>query len=397
MEAGILNMDNILSEDEAVAFFTPEDNSTPTEKQEPTTPENEQEDDNKQEDTTEVNPEELFTEEPENSDEKPESVGSGQHTRKQGGTKSDGDSSSPENTNFYASIAGALKEEGVFPDLDDAEVDAVNDPEGFRDLVNKQVSAQLDEVQQRINSALNAGVEPTAISKYERTLSYLNGITEDKLSEESDNGEALRRQILEQDFMNNGYSPERAKRMTDRLFASGDDVEEAKAALEGNRNFFGTKYKEIIEEAKAQEELEKKNAKKQADDLKKDIMASEKVFGSIPLDKATRQKVVDNITRPVWKDPETGEYYTALQKYRKENPNEYIKNMGLIYTLTNGFTDIESLVKPQTKKEVKSKLRELEHTLNNTARNSSGTLKYVDSGANKASGSIFDRGFSLDI
>jgi hypothetical protein len=39
-----------------------------------------------------------------------------------------------------------LKEEGVFPDLDDKDVDSIEEPEDFRDLVKKQIQAELDEV-----------------------------------------------------------------------------------------------------------------------------------------------------------------------------------------------------------------------------------------------------------
>jgi len=56
----------------------------------------------------------------------------------------------------------------------------------------------------------------------------LNSITEEQLNDETEKGETLRRQLLEQDFMNRGYSQERARKMTEKLFASGEDIEEAK-------------------------------------------------------------------------------------------------------------------------------------------------------------------------
>jgi len=62
----------------------------------------------------------------------------------------------------------------------------------------------------------------------------------------------------------------------------------------------------------------------------------------------------------------------------------------LLFTLTEGFTNLDKLVSPTAKKEVKKKLKELEHTLNNTARNDNGTLKYVSSGSKSVKGSIFD-------
>lgn len=392
--AEFLSMDNILTGDEAAALFegaaVEEKTTTPAEK---TTSSEETEDNQKkQEDTTtEVDPDTLFEEE------KPESVGSEEHNKeKEKDTTSEEDGSSPE-TNFYSSIASALKEEGIFPDLDDADIDNVKEAEDFRDLVEKQINAGLEEAQKRIYDALNTGVEPTVIRQYESTLGYLNSITEEQINDESEKGEQLRKQLLQQDFINRGYSQERAIKMTEKLFASGEDIEEAKQALQGNKDFFNNKYKEILDDAKKKEEENKKAAKKQAEQLKKDILSGDKIFGEVEIDKATRQKVYDNISKPVYKDPETGEYYTALQKYKLEHENDFIKNVGLLFTLTDGFTNLDKLVSPSAKKEVKKKLKELEHTLNNTARNDSGTLKFVSSGNTSAGKSVFDQGFMIDI
>ena len=391
--AEFLSMDNILTGDEAAALFeepSVETKTTPTEEQ--TDPQNKPEEKKETEDTTtEVNPDTLFEEEP-------ESVGSEEHNKgKEKDTTSERDGTSPE-TNFYSSIASALKEEGIFPDLDDEEADNVKGPEDFRDLIEKQIHAGLEEAQQRIYDALNAGVEPSVIKQYEQTLSYLNSITEEQLSIEDEQGERLRKQLLQQDFINRGYSQERAISMTEKLFASGEDIEEAKQALQGNKDFFNNKYREILDDAKKKEEEDKKAVKKQAEQLKKDILSGDKIFGEIEIDKSTRQKVYDNISKPVYKNPETGEYLTAIQKYKLENENDFIKNVGLLFTLTDGFTNLEKLVSPQAKKQVKKKLQELEHTLiNTTSRNNGGTLNFVGTGGDPKGKSIFDQGFSIDI
>ena len=391
--ADFLSMDNILTGDEAASLFeepTTETKTPPVTEEK--TPQEPPKDETKQEDTTtEVDPETLFEEE------KPESVGSEEHNKdKEKDTPSNEDGSSPE-TNFYSSIASALKEEGIFPDLDDSDIDNVKEAEDFRDLVEKQINAGLEEAQKRIYDALNSGVAPSVVRQYENTLSYLNSITDEQINDESENGEQLRKQLLQQDFINRGYSQERAIKMTEKLFASGEDIEEAKQALQGNKDFFNGKYKEILDDAKKKEEEDKKAAKKQAEQLKKDILSGDKIFGEVEIDKATRQKVYDNISKPVYKDPETGEYYTALQKYKLEHENDFIKNVGLLFTLTDGFTNLDKLVSPSAKKEVKKKLKELEHTLNNTARNDNGTLKFVGSGNAPTGKSVFDQGFMIDI
>lgn len=85
----------------------------------------------------------------------------------------------------------------------------------------------------------------------------------------------------------------------------------------------------------------------------------------------------DNISKPIYKDPDTGEYYTALQKYEAEHRTDFLKYVGIMYTLTNGFKDFDTFTKGKVKKEVKKGLRELEHVLNNTRRDSGGNLKLV--------------------
>ena len=384
-----LSMDNILTGDEAASLFSEEETKTETppksETQEGTKEET------KETTATEVDPETLFEE-----TETPESVGSAEEDKGKKDTTSEEDGTSPEN-NFYSSIASALKEEGIFPDLDDKDIESVVEPEDFRDLVDKQIKAGIDEANRRVLDALKAGVEPNVIKQYENTLGYLNSITEEQLNDETEKGETLRRQLLEQDFMNRGYSQERARKMTEKLFASGEDIEEAKQALQGNKDFFEDKYTNILEDAKKKEEEDKKAARKQAEQLKKDILNGEKVFGNIEIDKATRQKAYDNITKPIYKDPESGDFYTALQKYRLENETDFIKNVGILFTLTDGFTNLDKLVAPTAKKEVKKKLRELEHKLNNTTRTDGGPLKYVGSTNGNVGMSFLDQGFAIDI
>ena len=387
MEA-FLNMDNILTGDEAASLFMDEEPSTDTPPKSETQEEDKTEDKDKNIETTEVDPETLF-------EETPESVGGEEDKTGKKDTTSDQDGSSP--VNFYSSIASALKEEGIFPDLDDDTIEKVVEAEDFRDLIDKQIQAGLEEAQKRVFDALNAGVEPNVIKQYENTLSYLNSITEEQIVDESDKGETLRKQLLQQDFMNRGYSKERAVKMTDKLFASGEDIEEAKQALQGNKEYFGGKYQEILDDAKREEEENKKAVKKQAEQLKKDILSGDKIFGDIDIDKATRQKVYDNIAKPIYKDPETGDYLTAIQKYKNDHENDFIKNVGILFTLTDGFTNLDKLVTPTAKKEVKKKLKELQHTLSTPSRNQGGSLKYVSSGSAPASKSIFDQGFAIDI
>jgi hypothetical protein len=98
----------------------------------------------------------------------------------------------------------------------------------------------------------------------------------------------------------------------------------------------------------------------------------------------------------VYKDPETGEYLTSIQKYEAENRADFLKYVGLFYTLTNGFKDFESFTKGKVQKEVKKGLSQLEKTLNSTRRNQDGSLKMVTSVTDDPE-SFITKGFKLDI
>ena len=384
-----LSLDNILGAEEIENLFVEdgETQDTPPANGEP--PKKEEEPNKDKEETTEVvDVDNLFTD-------TPESVGSGkENTEEKEDTTPKGDGTSPKN--FYSSIAKALKEEGIFPDLDDEGLSKVKDPEDFRDLIDQQIKAGLDERQKRIDEALNAGVEPTEIRKYENTINFLDSIKEENISDEGDKGEKLRKDLIYQDFINRGYSKERATREVQKSFNAGTDIDDAKEALKSNIDFFRDKYDELVNDAKSEAEQEERERKEQAEKLKSSILNDKDVFGDLSVDKSTRQKIYDNIAKPVYKDPETGEYFTAIQKYEMENRTDFLKNIGLLFTLTNGFKNLDGLVKGKVKKEVKKGLRELEHTLNNTARTSDGNLKFV-SGVDEDPESFIGKGWNLDV
>lgn len=393
MEEGLI-LDNILGAEEIENLFvddevqdtSPEDEVTPDQEDGKEDKKNKEKD----EETTEViDVDNLFTDEP-------ESVGSGKdNTKGKEDTSSREDSTSPQKT-IYSSIAKALKEEGIFPDLDDEVLSKVKEPEDFRDLVEQQIKAGLEERQKRIDDALNYGIEPTEIKRYENTLNFLDSVKEENITDESDKGEELRKNLIFQDFINRGYSRERATREVQKSFNAGTDIEDAKEALKSNTEYFKGKYDDLIEDAKLEAQKEEENRKEQANKLKESILNEKNILGDLSIDKPTRQKIYDNISKPIYKDPETGEYYTAIQKYEKDNRVDFLKYLGLIFTLTDGFKSLDGLVKGKVKKEVKNGLRDLEHAINNTARNSDGNLKFV-SGVDEDPESFIGKGWKIDV
>ena len=378
-----LDLDNILTGDDFESLFEEETQEKETIDIESDKENEEDKEKDKEQDTAEVDYNNLFGE--------PESVGSEENNKENEGTTSHKDGTSP---NFYSSIAKALTEEGIFPDLDDDTISEVKTPEDFRDLIEKQIQAGLDERQKRIDNALNAGIEPTEVKKYEGVLSYLEGLTEEDISDESEKGETLRKNLIYQDFVNRGYSKERANKEVQKSIKGGTDLEDAKDALESNKEYFQGQYDNLIKEAKEQEEAIKKERRQQVEALKNSILTDNKVFGEIEVDKKTRQKIYENIAKPTFKDPDTGEPMTAIQKYERENSTDFLKYVGFLFTMTDGFKNLDSLVKGKVRKEVKKGMRELESKLSGTMRTTDGNLRFSNGAEDPES---WLKEYSIDI
>ena len=292
-----------------------------------------------------------------------------------------------------SSLAKALKEDGIFPNLEDSDIENVKDWEGFSTLVDKVVEARFDERQKRIDEALNNGVEPNVIQQYENTLQQLDSITEAHVSAETEQGETLRKNILMRDYLNKGFTQTRAQREVERAFAAGTDIDDAKEALESIKETMRAQYQGVLDEAREQEEEVKKARQQEASELRKGLLESKEVFGDLEVDKAMRQKALDAIIKPVYQDPKTGDKFTAIQQYEREHRVDFLKKLGIVWAMTDGFKNLDGLVKGKVRKEVGKGMKALEETLNNTQRKTDGSLDFV-SGANDSESFL---GFTVDI
>ena len=364
-----LDLDNILDED-AMSLFN--DDGT----QEDTTPEDTPDNtgDNEQKEkknTTEDSPEGMFGE--------PESVGSeDKNNEEQEDTLTDnGDGTSPK-TDFFSSIAEAFAEEGILPNLDDDTIKKIKTPEDFRKAIDDYIKSELDEQQQRVKEALDNNIEVDTIRQYEGVLNYLDSIKAEDLKAEGKQGEELRQRLIFQDYINRGFDKSRAEREVKRAMKNGTDIEDAIEALNSCRDFYQDSYNDLLEEAKKARLEEEDERKKRAENLKKTIFDEKsKFFGDIELDQATRQKVFDNLSKPIYKDPKSGEAFTAIQRFEMEHSDEFLVKLSLLFTLTDNFKSLDKLVASKVKKGIKRGLKDLEGRINSTSRDANGNLRYT--------------------
>lgn len=313
-------------------------------------------------------------EEPEQGN--PEIVGKGENKVNEEDEDAGSDDGGSSPNVFYSSIASALKNDGIFSDLDDKSIQDIKGPDDFAELFEKELQSRLDERQRRIDEALRNGVPSTAVRQYENTIQYLDSISDDDLKAEGDEGDALRKQLIYNDFIMRGYTVDRAKREVEKSFKSTSDIEDAEDALAGLKAYYKQEYQGIQDEAKKAQAARIAQQRKTSEDFKKMVLDSEVVLGDQKLDTKTRQKVFDAVTKPIYKD-ESGRLLTAVQKYQQDNPLEFLKQLGLWYVLTDGGKNMEGFTKGKVRSEKHKAMRELERKITATSMNPDGSLRFV--------------------
>lgn len=373
MEELGFDIDGLLSDEEAQKLFLEDPDTAPGQ-------------DTGEEDESPEIENEPDAEDPEDT-KGPERVGEGKDEideEEEGAAPENDGGSSP--TVFYSSIAKALKDDGIFPDLDDETIKNVKGPDDFGEFFEQAVQSRMDEVTKRIYGALNSGVEPTKIQQYEQTLNYLDGISESAISAEGDEGDELRRYLIYNDLLTRGYSQERANREVKKSFDLNTEIADAKDALASLQEYYEKQYEQIRKDAETAHNAAVAKQKKDAEDFKKMVIDTEFALGDQKLDKKTRQKVYDSVVKPVYKDPDTGKLLTQVQKFQKEQPLEFLKQLGLWFVLTDGGKDMVGFTKGKVRSEKHKAMRELAQKLSATSLNSDGSLRFAsgesDGGSN---------------
>lgn len=376
--------DNIMTADEAFAesLFTDDATESTVESQEETSQSSSTEND---ETTESIDVENLFGE-----DNGAESVGSGKkETEKESTvTKSDGTSTQ----NFYSSIATALKEDGILQFSDSDKIETASD---FANAVEDYINSRIEEKNQRINKAINAGVDDSQIRNYETTINFLNGLSEDQIKAETEQGETLRKNLIYQDLINREYTDEEAREELQDILDAGTDIKRAMRALNSNKEFYNKGYQKLIDDNEAKVKAESERKQKEADEFKRSLLEDDKSFG-FEVDKKTRAKAYDAATKAMYKDDKTGNFMTEIQKYENDNPVEFRKKLALVFTLTDGFKDFSALAKPIVQREKHKSISELERKINSTSRVSDGSMQF-SSGVDDSPYSINGFGTKWDL
>ncbi len=253
---------------------------------------------------------------------------------------SEEEESSP-NPNLYSSVAALLHEQGLFPslDIDKTKIETLED---FVTNFNKEVESKVKDtlitkIGQEGYEALNKGISLSELNQYNEQQKLLAEVKDEEIESNQD----LAKQLIYQDYINQGLSEEKSLKLLKRLVDTGDEqllVNDAKESLENIKEFNKSEFlkkqqaenQRMIDIAK-QRELHSENLKKSVYDTKQLIEGQE-------FNKQFQDKVYRTMTNIVGKTEE-GKPENKLMKYRRENPIDFDTKLYYLFELTNGFTD----------------------------------------------------------
>jgi len=247
------------------------------------------------------------------------------------GSDEGGESSS----NLYSSLATVVYEQGLLPSLDIEKTpiktidDLVN---AFKVEKETLAKTQLDEY--------IANLDTTQIVQSKKMIQDLSQITEEQLKEDLN----LAKEIIRQDYYNQGFDETKTNRYLKRLIDLGDEAI-LEDALESNKSIqeFETRRIEFEKENTLKQlEQEKLNQAQLEEQLKKTVYESKDLINGFKPTKTVQDKVYKSINDIVGKSPE-GHFENKFMKERRENPIEFETRMYYFYELTNGFKDYSKL------------------------------------------------------
>lgn len=278
-----------------------------------------------------------------------------------------------DSTNVINEFAKLLKEKGV---LESIEIDDINDEDKLTEAIRKVIDNGISDRQKSIEKALKGGMEPTDIQRYETTLYQLDSIKEDALEEETEDADKLRQYLIYNDLISRGYSDEKAQKQLKRIFDAGDDIDEAKDSLNNLRKYYSDRYKAEVKAAKDANDAMEKKLSEESENLHQSILKNE-MLGGIETDERTRNKIWDAVSKPSIKDAD-GRYYTELQNYEKNNRADFLRHVGFFYVMTDGFKNMDKLIKTKVNKEYNKKVSKFEDMLRRGQKTTSeGNLQYM--------------------
>lgn len=311
--------------------------------------------------------------------------------REQGGDQGQG---SPEAVSPITSTALKLRDIGALRTLGEEEINAIKTENDLDEAFDKEVMNRTEGLKKQIE-ALRSGLTINEVDRYEQAIKYYNEtITEDVISDEGENGQHTRQALLMYQCKLKGIPEEDAKTIVENSFSKGNDVEDAKKALDFCRGFFQDKYDEAIKNAAESRKRNEEANRQRTENLKKTIAEDQTMLKVLDVDKSTRDRIFEYIAKPTEEDlDENGKprkdmhgkpvKVSQMTKFIRENPDKAHMILAAALVLSEEGKNFDKLFSGGLNKAKKEAYQALEDSLNGTRRKPSGEYAGEENGANR--------------
>lgn len=204
------------------------------------------------------------------------------------------------------------------------------------------------------------------------------------VEDEGENGQKLRQALLMYQCKLKNIPEEDAKTIVENSFAKGNEVDDAKKALEYCRKYYTDKYDEAIKTAAEAQKKREESNRQRTENLKKSIEEDQTMLKVLEVDKTTRGNIFDYIAKPTEDDlDENGNHrkdingkpikISRMTKFIRENPDTAHMILAAALVLSDEGKDFSKLFSGNINKAKKEAYQKLEDNLNGTKRKPNGS------------------------
>lgn len=270
---------------------------------------------------------------------------------------------------FALAYAKFLLESGSISSLDEEAFKDIIDSEGEASALQYLIQGELDQVKNDLVSELKGyqkeytelrelGVDPETASSAIAAIEDVDKINDEAV--ENEDNEELRKNILTAFYKETTqFSDDRIKKLVNRSVELGDDVSEAKEALEGlkqARKDYAGRLKEEQEQAL---EKQKKQHQDTLKELRKKIEDVKEIIPGQKINKQTRDKIDNLLTKPV-KQLENGQVLNGVWSKRAEDPLDFdvkLAALVLMGAFDGKFGNLKTKVKTDAATELEERIK----------------------------------------
>jgi|TARA_R110000822_G_scaffold152112_8_gene291351 hypothetical protein len=246
--------------------------------------------------------------------------------------------------NLFSSFASELHSKGVLPSLD-LDTAKIEDTEGLATVIKGEIDAQaknyiISKIGEDGYDALEKGISLAQYQQHTNTVDTLNSITDEGLAEDLD----LAKRVILQDYINQGLTEVRAKRILQKTIDLGEEavLEDAKESITSLKVYEENRI-QSEKVAATQRNADAVQAQEKIDnDLKSAIYTKKSIIEGMTINKTIQDKVYKSITQVVGESPD-GVMENKLMQDRRENPIEFDSKLYYLYEITKGFSDFSTI------------------------------------------------------